>query len=214
MISDILKSCSFSSQMILIGDLMLDCYEQGTIERISPEAPVPVVKIVRRWSRLGGAGHVAASLAALGAAVSVAGVVGDDCAGVGLVEALRLRDIDASLVFPTRDLATIRKTRILAGNSAQVLRIDEEPFPEAMSRAMHDRVDQVLSGVSRAKAVVLSDYDKGTLSPELLRRLIRKAKDCGLPVAIDPKKKDFSPYQGARVITLNHLEAQAAFFLL
>jgi D-beta-D-heptose 7-phosphate kinase/D-beta-D-heptose 1-phosphate adenosyltransferase len=194
----------------VIGDLMLDRYEQGSVDRISPEAPVPVVKLSRRWSRPGGAGHVAACLTGLGSTVLAAGVVGLDAAGMELVEALQKLNVKIGTIAIIPGLGTIQKTRILAGNSVQVMRIDDEPVPETLTAAMKEYAENWLLEVGRADAVILSDYDKGTVSASFVRQVIDKARMHAVPIIVDPKKRDFFAYQYASVITPNHMEAEVA----
>lgn len=199
------KNINFSNTRILVvGDLMLDRYWYGPVSRISPEAPVPVVKVDRSEERPGGAGNVALNLAALGAGVTLVGVIGDDEAGKTLHSKLQAAKIEAKLNMSS-DQSTITKLRVLSRHQ-QLIRLDfednlsfnlnQEAFTEAYTEALND-VDLVL----------LSDYAKGTLSNP--KRLIDIAKAHNKGVLVDPKSDDFSIYAGAMMITPNMKEFEA-----
>jgi D-beta-D-heptose 7-phosphate kinase/D-beta-D-heptose 1-phosphate adenosyltransferase len=193
---------------LVVGDLMLDRYLWGEVERISPEAPVPVVRLTRESDRVGGAGNVAANLVGLGLETALAGFVGEDEAGESLVSKLRERGIDVGAIERLPGVPTITKTRVIGGHQ-QMLRIDHESAdayaPVAFERLL-TRVEDLMQ--SRPPAVVvLSDYAKGVLGPALCQRLIQTAKAADIPVLVDPKGKDFDKYRGATGITPNKLEA-------
>ncbi len=192
-------------RIAVIGDLMLDCYLHGPLERISPEAPVPVFEIDREEFKLGGAANVAACLTALGAQVKLAGIVGNDDQGRRLLrEAGNLSiDVDATLVDANRP--TTCKTRVVARNQ-QVLRLDRErrdPLCESDERQFLARVAEL---VRWADAIVLSDYAKGVLTPGVCSSVIRRSM--GKPVIVDPKKLPWHHYRGATVLKPNRAEAE------
>ncbi len=195
-----------SPKVAVFGDLMLDHYVWGDAVRVSPEAPVPVVQTEREERRLGGAGNVASNLHALGAEVSVFGSVGADAPGDEL-RAL-LEDLcRASYVEQLADRPTVQKIRVLA-RSQQMLRVDREdcsPLPVAHTDLLLRSLCQVEWDV-----LVLSDYGKGTLTPEVLQTCLAEAKRRGVPAIVDPKHADLSRYQGATVVTPNRSETEAS----
>lgn len=179
---------------------MLDRYWHGPASRISPEAPVPVVSVVKEECRLGGAANVAANVAALGAQASLVGVTGDDEHGRQIGQLLRIRSIRSELVaLPA--CPTVTKLRVIA-QQQQLIRLDfETEVPMSASADLLDRFNRLLD---TATAVVLSDYAKGTLSRSA--DMIAAAQAQRLPVVVDPKGKDFSIYRGATVVTPNYHE--------
>lgn len=196
-------------RILVVGDLMLDEYLRGRVERISPEAPVPVVRLEETELRPGGAANAACNLAALGAEVAVAGVVGADEEGRKLLSALDAQEIErgAVLVDPARP--TVRKSRVLAG-AQQLLRIDREE-PGGLSPALADALlEGVRSRIDGVDAVLLSDYGKGVAAPSLCAELARLARERGIPCVADPKGRDFSKYRGFTLITPNRAEALLA----
>lgn len=190
--------------VLVVGDVMLDRYWFGEVDRISPEAPVPVVRVARREDRLGGAANVARNIAALGAGASLLGVVGADEPGVRVSELATEAGIAASLVTDAA-VPTTLKMRVL-GRQQQLLRVDFEEYPG--STATHDiqqRFSRMLAGHN---LVVLSDYAKGTLAH--VETLISLARQAGVPVLVDPKGHSYERYRGASIITPNRSEMQDA----
>lgn len=188
------------SRVLVVGDVMLDRYWFGEVGRISPEAPVPVVKIDRVDERPGGAANVARNAAALGAQVSLLSVVGRDEAGTNLRRLLRKERIAAQL-HTDAGLRTTIKLRVI-GRQQQLVRVDFEtpPSHEALASKLRD-FRRLLRGVD---AVILSDYGKGGLTH--IVNMIRMARDAGKPVLVDPKGEDYSRYRGATLITPNRAE--------
>ena len=195
-------------KVLVVGDLMLDRYILGEVDRISPEAPVPVLRHAQRYERPGGAANVAMNLAGLGCQTLLAGFWGNDTEQRELAEFLERAKIDTAGVVSTA-LPTISKTRIL-GRMQQLLRLDiesrERPSAEDQ-RFLLERVEQL---VTKVHAVVLSDYAKGALSPGLCEVVIRAARRAGVPVLVDPKSPDFSMYSGATVVCPNLNELAVA----
>jgi len=192
-------------RVLVVGDLMLDRYLWGEVLRISPEAPVPVVRLARRSETAGGGANVARNLAALGLEVQLAGVTGDDEGRAALLAALATDGIQTPAVMVARDRSTTVKTRVI-GNHQQMIRIDEEsnrPLPAADETVLVEAILPLLPGAS---ALVLSDYAKGVLSPPLCHRLVVAARAEGIPVLVDPKGRDFAKYAGASLITPNRAE--------
>lgn len=191
------------ARILVIGDIMLDRYWFGDVHRISPEAPVPVVHVSRCEDRLGGAANVARNAAALGARVTVAGVVGDDEPG-WVIEGL-LQQFGIRACLTKTPAPTIVKMRVL-GRQQQLLRVDFEERPAVA--AAHALVEQVLPLMEGHDIVVLSDYAKGAL--EQAQALITAARRVGKPVLVDPKGDDYTKYRGATLISPNRAEMQEA----
>lgn len=191
------------ARVLVVGDVMLDRYWRGSAARISPEAPVPIVKVTGSEDRPGGAANVALNIAALGAAASVAGIAGRDEAGMELTGKLEAAGVLCQMVL-SENAPTITKLRIIS-QQQQLIRIDFEDGFDA-----HDLTQlqqQILPKVSGSDALVLSDYAKGTLAST--QDLIQAARDAGIPVVVDPKGSDFSKYSGATVLTPNLAEFEA-----
>lgn len=198
---------AFAGQRILVlGDVMLDEFFWGRAHRIAPEAPVPVVEIERESYALGGAANVAANIRALGGVPLVVGVVGDDLAAEHLRDAMLRWHLEWHGLVVDADRPTTRKTRVMV-NAHQMARFDREsrrPIPEPIEDALIARIDAWLPQVA---AVAVSDYDKGVLTPRVLRHVLTAARRRGLPAALDPKPTRFAHYQPVTVVTPNHHEA-------
>ncbi len=193
-------------RMLVVGDLMLDRYLVGEVARISPEAPVPVVRLGRETASVGGAGNVALNLAGLGVHADVAGWTGDDSSGARIRELLGASGVRVHGVAVVPGRTTTTKTRVLSRHQ-QLVRIDDEDtdFPENGERSGWDeRVMLMLD--DGYEAVVLSDYAKGVLDEQLCRRLIERCKERGVPVLVDPKGLGYEKYAGATTITPNEGE--------
>lgn len=190
----------------VVGDVMLDEYVAGPVERISPEAPVPVVQVRSTERRLGGAANVARQVAALGARVTLAGIIGADDAGEELLRLCAAARIDAHAVLRCGERMTTRKLRVL-GHSQQLLRLDwEECTP--CSAEDGARLARKLDERPRPDAIILSDYAKGALTAPGIAAVM--ALRGGVPVVVDPKHRDFSRYRGATMVTPNLRELEAA----
>lgn len=188
------------ARILVAGDVMLDRYWHGGTSRISPEAPVAVVKVQNTKDSPGGAGNVALNLAALGAAASLVGLVGDDHAGRELETSLNAAGVFCDF-HRVSDKPTITKLRVISRHQ-QLIRLDfEEPFTEAHSAALISKVRQLLK---KCDVLVLSDYNKGALLE--VAALIREARAAGVPVLVDPKGLDFSIYRGATLLKPNLYE--------
>jgi D-beta-D-heptose 7-phosphate kinase/D-beta-D-heptose 1-phosphate adenosyltransferase len=196
-------------RVMVVGDLMLDEYLWGNVERISPEAPVQVVDIVREDIRLGGAGNVINNLIGLGAQVIVASVLGDDGDAMRLRERLAQRGVDAGGIIFEMQRKTSRKTRVLASNQ-NVVRIDRESRAPILPESEEALLEFICSRLDCVDVMLLSDYLKGVLTPTLLAKLIPMARKQKVPVIVDPKGIDFNKYRGATLLTPNRKEAQLA----
>jgi len=200
---------SFSRKRVLVvGDLMMDRYVGGKVERISPEAPVPILNPLTEEIRAGGAGNVALNLAGLGLNVAISGYVGEDEDRDRLVSLLSGRGIDTAAIVTLSDRPTVTKTRITAGHH-QVLRVDSEDLKD-IGAEDRERLLNAVKAQLPADAIVLSDYAKGALAPDVCKTIISAARQSGTPVLVDPKGLDFSKYGGATVITPNLAELSRA----
>lgn len=188
------------SQVMVVGDVMLDRYWFGEVERISPEAPVPVVKVGRMEDRPGGAANVARNVAALGAVTSLLSVVGDDEPGQSLVRLLEQVNVNVSMqVDPA--ISTTLKLRVV-GRQQQLLRIDFETAPS--HEVLQSKLLDYERNIAAADALILSDYGKGGLTH--IATMLKKAQEFNKPVFIDPKGDDYERYRGATVLTPNRSE--------
>lgn len=188
------------ASILVVGDVMLDRYWFGDVHRISPEAPVPVVRVTRTDERLGGAANVARNVAALGARVALVGVVGDDEPGRRIEAMAEEAGIDCRLAHDP-DLPTTIKLRVV-GRQQQLLRIDFEQAPDESTLAR--KLEAVRSLLARTQVLILSDYGKGSLAQ--IEEIVRTARDAGKLVIVDPKGDDYSRYRGVTVLTPNRSE--------
>jgi D-beta-D-heptose 7-phosphate kinase/D-beta-D-heptose 1-phosphate adenosyltransferase len=203
-----LLEAAAASRVLVVGDLMLDEYVLGVVERTSPEAPVPVLRVTGRSSSLGGAANVARQLRRFGVAVDLAGVVGVDAAGDELLAHCVDDGIDTRHVARDRQRITTCKRRAVSGR-LQVLRIDHEDTTP-LDDAATDRLLASLADAEPPDAVVVSDYAKGVVGPRLFPGLVELARRWGAPLLVDPKSRDFSLYRGATLLKPNQLEVEAA----
>jgi D-beta-D-heptose 7-phosphate kinase/D-beta-D-heptose 1-phosphate adenosyltransferase len=200
-----------SKRLLVVGDVMLDKYIWGEVGRISPEAPVPVVRATHRSHQPGGAANVAMNLSRLGAQVEVIGFTGDDEDERLLGEALRADGITPRFVV-SYGFPTITKQRILGGRQ-QMLRLDSERLGARSQDDYARLLESVLAHLPGCDAVVLSDYAKGALTPPVCQAIIQAARGLGIPLLVDPKSADFSRYRGATTICPNLSELSAAMHL-
>ncbi len=192
-------------RIAVVGDVILDRYVWGSVSRISPEAPVPVVRAKRRSNKVGGAGNAAQTVAALGAEVTVRGRVGEDDSGEVLKQRMREQDLNFEPLPNESDRPTTVKTRIIAENQ-QLLRIDEEDHTEISRSSLSKGTDRLRSLLDQQDAVLLSDYAKGVFSPDTLPFWFDLFSRLDVPVVVDPHVRHFSLYRGARVLTPNERE--------
>jgi D-beta-D-heptose 7-phosphate kinase/D-beta-D-heptose 1-phosphate adenosyltransferase len=193
--------------VVVLGDLMLDEFIWGDVSRISPEAPVPVVDIRRQSTHLGGAANVLANLVALGAKACVIGVVGDDDAANKVRSELRAQSAlqTNDLLITDKSRPTTIKTRIIA-HSQMVVRADREHRGPVDAETEKEIITAALSAIANAHALVVSDYDKGVITPRILSEVLPAAYE-RMPVLIDPKIRNFDSYRPATLVTPNHHEA-------
>ncbi|HEY3217277.1 MAG TPA: D-glycero-beta-D-manno-heptose-7-phosphate kinase [Candidatus Eisenbacteria bacterium] len=193
-------------RILVLGDLMLDRYLWGRVDRISPEAPVPVVEIERESFTLGGAGNVAANLRSLGAEAILAGVVGADPEGDRLVEALNECGVDTGLVARDPDRPTTVKTRIIA-HSQQVVRADRESRADLNGNLLEALLAPAVERLDGCHGLVVSDYGKGVVTPRALEKALAAARRHHLHVSVDPKESHIDAYRGVSILTPNQHEA-------
>jgi rfaE bifunctional protein kinase chain/domain len=198
-----------SSRVVVIGDIMIDRYLYGDTDRLSPEAPVPVVTVRDRTAKLGGAANVAANVASMGASCLLVGTVGDDADGAAIRQELVVARLDGRHVVTAAGRPTTSKTRIIA-RSQQIVRIDDEvdalldgPDLERVMRSAGD-------ALADADALLLEDYNKGALAPALIAEVMALARRRGIPVVVDPKFRQFFAYAGATVFKPNRRELESA----
>ena len=195
--------------VLVVGDLMLDRFIVGHVSRISPEAPVPVVRFQAEHVRLGGAANVAHNLAALGARVALAGLVGADAAAAHLREQLAAAGIDADSLVEDPRRPTVEKVRIVTDRNQQVARVDYESEADIEAEVEGRLVDRIGRAGRPAKVLLVSDYLKGTVTKAVMRALL-SLKSGGTPLLVDPKIPHLGLYAGASLVTPNHQEAEAA----
>lgn len=201
-------ACLPKGRVLCVGDIMLDKFVYGNVERISPEAPIPVLHVQREKKMLGGVGNVAANIASLGGEVIVVAVTGQDDDDREIRSVLQAQGITAALVSAT-DRQTTVKTRFVSG-AQQILRVDEEKsaaIPQTAEQEILQWVDKYIAAVG---VVILSDYKKGVLTDTVIQGVLLRAKAAAVTVIVDPKDKNFSRYAGADIITPNRKELEAA----
>jgi D-beta-D-heptose 7-phosphate kinase/D-beta-D-heptose 1-phosphate adenosyltransferase len=194
---------------LVVGDLMLDVYLRGTASRISPEAPVPVVRVTEEWRALGGAANVASNVVALGGSCEVVGCVGLDRAGDDLMTELGRAGVEGRGIVRTADRPTTVKTRIMARHQ-QVARYDseaEEDLEDAAAAALIETIEELAPGCD---SIALEDYNKGVLTPTVIAAALKVARRHEIPVVVDPKVRNFFDYVGATVFKPNLSELGGA----
>jgi len=196
-------------RLLVVGDIMVDEYIWGSVSRISPEAPVPVVEVQTEELRLGGAANVAANVCSLGGEAILVGVVGDDALAEYLMDDLPRRGMDGGGILVDKGRRTTIKTRVIAG-SQQIVRFDKESLEEVKGEPLGRLVRNVKGRLFEAEGLIIADYGKGVITGEFLEWLIPEALRSGRVVSVDPKENHFPLYRGVTVITPNHKEAAAA----
>ena len=194
---------------LVVGDVMLDRFIVGTVSRISPEAPVPVVRFRSEYVRLGGAANVAHNLAALGAAVTLVGLVGRDDAAARVRDALKAVQIDADGLVEDGSRPTVEKVRVVTERNQQVARIDYEDDTDVSGSVERALVGRIAQCAGSAHVVVVSDYLKGVVTHGVMKALVAKS-GTHPPVLVDPKIPHLDRYAGATLVTPNSLEAEIA----
>jgi D-glycero-beta-D-manno-heptose-7-phosphate kinase len=204
---DLLKAAR-AKRIAVVGDAMLDVYLRGDVDRISPEAPVPVVRVKERRYALGGASNVVQNVRGLGADCDFVAAIGRDPGGTTLREMLDAIGVTSESLIEI-DRPTTTKTRIVA-RSQQLVRVDEEEDEDLGSADVKKLAAALEKAIDRADALVLEDYNKGVLVPEVITRAISRAKARGIPIVVDPKYRNFFQYKGATVFKPNRRELESA----
>lgn len=195
---------------LVFGDVMLDRRIAGSVDRISPEAPVPVLSVKQEHSCPGGAGHVAASLAGLGCQVTIGGVIGEDADGRTLRDLLRQNPLFKDELLVHDSATTVCKTRLVAGTHQQLARLDREGPKHLLTEGAQRLGERLMADMRRYGVVVLADYDKGTLDEALAGRMIARCRELNVPCLVDGKKHAFTAYSGATLLAPNQMEVERA----
>ncbi|MBI4352651.1 MAG: D-glycero-beta-D-manno-heptose-7-phosphate kinase [Candidatus Omnitrophica bacterium] len=198
-----------NAKVLVVGDLILDEFIWGTVTRISPEAPVPVVWVDAENFMPGGASNVAHNVRSLGGEVFLAGVVGNDSRGETLRALLQKKGVHCDGVFVDKQRPTTQKTRVIAHHQ-QVVRIDREKAQALPAAVLSDLLDYAREMIRKVDALLIEDYGKGVIVPKLVKELVRLGKRHKKIIAVDPKEDHFSYYHGVTTITPNHHEAGTA----
>ena len=198
-----------TSRVVVVGDIMLDRYLVVETDRLSPEAPVPVVTVRERHAALGGAANVAANVAALGAACQLVGAVGDDVDGAAIRQELAVARLEDRHVVTVAGRPTTSKTRIIA-RAQQIVRIDDEVDSLLDGPDLARLIRVTREALADADALLLEDYNKGALAPPLIAAAMEVARQRGIPIVVDPKFRQFFEYSGATVFKPNRRELESA----
>ncbi len=191
-------------QILIIGDVMIDSYLWGKVDRISPEAPVPIVSLRKRENRLGGAANVALNIQSMGAKPILCSVIGNDEKSHVFFELMKSQQLDTGGLISSEKRITTTKFRII-GNNMQMLRVDEETEKELTpeeSSLLLDRVKSI-TDTTNIGAIVFEDYDKGVINPSLIQQVVELGKRKNIPIVVDPKKKNFMNYRGVTLFKPN-----------
>jgi D-glycero-beta-D-manno-heptose-7-phosphate kinase len=196
---------SFSNlSVLIIGDVMIDSYMWGKVNRISPEAPVPIITVNKKEKRLGGAANVALNIQAMGANPILCSVIGIDQEGQSFLDLLKTQKLSQKGILKSRDRITTEKTRVI-GNSHQLLRIDEE-IEEDITPAETQQLITLISYIiqhDKIDVILFEDYNKGLITPKLISKVVELAKSKGIPTCVDPKTKNFAAYKGVTLFKPN-----------
>jgi rfaE bifunctional protein kinase chain/domain len=191
-----------SLRVLIVGDVMLDSYIWGSVDRISPEAPVPVVRVKKKDARLGGAANVALNIKALGATPILCALIGNDADGKRLIQCLHDKEIATDGIVTSSTRPTTVKTRVIASDQ-HVVRVDEEDDYPANSLEETQLLEKIKQILPTCQAVVFEDYDKGVLNELIIERTIQWADPLGIPTIVDPKKRNFLSYRGVTLFKPN-----------
>ena len=191
-------------RVLIIGDVMLDAYLWGKVERISPEAPVPIVTISKRENRLGGAANVAVNIQSLGAKPILCSVIGNDTGGRQFIELLHQCGMSTDGILQSNERVTTVKTRVI-GNHHQMLRVDDEAdgdIPVGVRRQLEGRITELIA-TKKIDVIIFEDYDKGVIGKNLISHVVKLARSKNIPTAVDPKKKNFNHYKDVSLLKPN-----------
>ena len=202
-IREIFKSFS-NLNVLIIGDVMIDSYMWGKVNRISPEAPVPIIAVNKKEKRLGGAANVALNIQAMGANPILCSVIGIDYEGQSFLDLLKKQKLSQKGILKSRSRITTQKTRVI-GNNHQLLRIDEE-IEEDITPSETQQLITLISYIiqhDKIDVILFEDYNKGLITPKLISKVVELAKSKGIPTCVDPKKKNFNAYKGVTLFKPN-----------
>lgn len=190
--------------VLIIGDVMVDSYMWGKVNRISPEAPVPIVAVNKKERRLGGAANVALNIQALGANPILCSVIGVDYEGMAFLDLLRQQKLSQKGILKSRDRITTVKTRVI-GNNSQLVRVDEETEDDITNDETQNLLTLIsyIIGHDKIDVIIFEDYNKGLITPKLIQKVVELAKSKGIPTCVDPKKKNFNAYKGVTLFKPN-----------
>lgn len=202
-IREIFKSFN-SLNVLIIGDVMIDSYLWGKVNRISPEAPVPIVAVTKKERRLGGAANVALNVQAMGANPILCSVIGVDIEGMAFMDLLKNQKLSQKGILKSRDRVTTVKTRVM-GNNAQLLRVDEEDEGDISASETQQLLTLTTYIITHDKidVVIFEDYNKGLITSRLVSKVVELCKSKGIPTCVDPKKKNFMTYKGVSLFKPN-----------
>jgi len=190
--------------VLIIGDVMIDSYLWGKVNRISPEAPVPIVTVSKKETRLGGAANVALNIQAMGANPILCSVIGVDAEGQGFLDLLKKQRLSQKGILKIRDRVTTVKTRVI-GNNSQLIRVDEET-EEDITQSETNQLLTLISYIiqhEKIDVIIFEDYNKGLITPRLISKVVELSKSKGIPTCVDPKKKNFLSYKGVSLFKPN-----------
>jgi rfaE bifunctional protein kinase chain/domain len=202
-------------KVAVIGDVMLDTYWWGHVERISPEAPVPVVAVDKKEQRIGGAANVALNIASMGASAFAISVLGKDDDGEQLKQLLQTKNINTSYLLQSTERTTTNKIRIISRNQ-QMMRLDAEMTKDISTKESDELINlfEKFIATEKPQAVILEDYNKGVLTPNVIEKVISICRSMGIITAVDPKRKNFFAYRGVDIFKPNLKEAKEAFNII
>jgi D-glycero-beta-D-manno-heptose-7-phosphate kinase len=211
-INEVFKSFE-GLKVMIIGDVMIDSYLWGKVDRISPEAPVPVVSLTHRENRPGGAANVALNIQSLGAVPLLCSVIGNDSRADQFMDLMKENHLPGDGIFRSNDRLTTTKFRVI-GNNSHMLRVDEETdclLDENENQELFSRISSIIrEGVD---VIIFEDYDKGVISEEMIRKVAELAREKNIPVTVDPKKKNFNSYTGISLFKPNLKELREGLHL-
>ncbi len=202
-IREIFKSFN-DLNVLIIGDVMIDNYLWGKVNRISPEAPVPIVAVAKKERRLGGAANVALNIQALGAKPILCSIIGVDYEGQAFMDLLKTQKLSQKGILKSRDRITTVKTRVM-GNNAQLLRVDDEEDSDISPSETQQLLTLISYIINHDKidVIIFEDYNKGLITPKLISKVVELTKSKGIPTCVDPKKKNFNSYKGVSLFKPN-----------
>lgn len=188
--------------VLVVGDVMIDYYMHGEVSRISPEAPVPVLKLGKQEKRLGGAANVAMNIRALGATPILCSVVGDDDDGAAFEQLLEYENMPNKGIIRSQNRVTTTKLRVMSGLQ-HLVRVDNEDVHPLVDLDQKSLLHHIKNLLEECDLVIFEDYDKGTINPEVIEETIKLAREKNIPIAVDPKRRNFTKYQGVSIFKVN-----------